>query len=344
MRYSALSLSAQTAYAELFEQTQALEMQQHIGRLSGSFHRKKVKGSWYWYFAYRDLDGAMRFVYVGPDGERVCALIERFEAEKLPPARGRARAVTVLGGASVVPRHYRIIKRLADYGFFRAGGVLVGTHAFLALGNMLGVRWGEADRTLDVDFAHAGKNVSIALPANLRVDVHEALVSLEMGLLPIAQFSGKVGAQYRNPRDPELRLDFVTARQRSDDPVPLANLNIALQPLKFMEFVLEDVTQGLIFSTEGASVVNLPAAERYAVHKLIVHAERPPRERTKAAKDLQQAACLASYFLAERPDDFARVWLDAIGRGPGWRKRAVRGRAALLRLAPELSARVLWGG
>jgi hypothetical protein len=80
----------------------------------------------------------------------------------------------------------------------------------LALGNLLGVRWTEGSTTLDVDLAHAGRNVSVALPASLRVDTHGALESLEMGLLPISELDGRIGAQYRNPRDAELRVDFLT--------------------------------------------------------------------------------------------------------------------------------------
>jgi len=342
MRFSRLSLGAQTAYAELLEQTQGLEIQRHLGHLAGSFQRKRIKGHWYWYFAYRDLDGGMRFVYVGPDGERVASLIERFRSEKHVSTKARARAVIALGCSPLVPQHYRVIKRLADYGFFRAGGVLVGTHAFVALGNALGVRWTEADRTLDVDFAHAGRNVSIGLPATIRVDVHEALTSLEMGLLPITQFTGNVGARYRNPKDPDLRLDFVTTRHRGD-PVHVPNLNVALQPLKFMEFMLEETTQGLALCAEGATVVNLPTPARYAVHKLIVHGERPLREHAKAVKDLQQAAALATYFLEERPTDFRKAWRDAVGRGAGWRRRVEQGRAALVRLEPGLDSPKLWG-
>jgi hypothetical protein len=33
-----------------------------------------------------------------------------------------------------------VINRLAEHGFFNAGGVLIGTHAFIAMGTMLGVR------------------------------------------------------------------------------------------------------------------------------------------------------------------------------------------------------------
>ncbi|MBE0473358.1 MAG: hypothetical protein IBX54_04045 [Rhodoferax sp.] len=41
--------------------------------------------------------------------------------------------------AAVLPRHYRVIRRLADYGFSHAGGVLIDMHAFFTFGNSLGV-------------------------------------------------------------------------------------------------------------------------------------------------------------------------------------------------------------
>ncbi len=37
-------------------------------------------------------------------------------------------------------QHLSVILRLNEFGFFRVGGVLVGTHAFLAYANQLGVR------------------------------------------------------------------------------------------------------------------------------------------------------------------------------------------------------------
>lgn len=344
-RYTELPLGAQTAYAELLDQAQSLEMQRQIGHLTGSFHKKIIKGRPYWYFAYRDLDAKHHMVYVGPDNERVRALVERFRLDKPPALDRQAKAAMALGCAAVMPRHFRIIRRLADYGFFMAGGLLIGTHAFIALGNLLGVRWGAGEKTLDIDFAHAGKRISLALPSDLHVDVHEALTSLEMGLLPISRFSGKVGAQFRNPADPELRLDFVTPMTCDGGEAPhMPNLNISLEPLKFLEFSLEDITQGALIGNDGAIMVNLPSPARYAVHKLIVYGERPVRERVKSAKDLQQAACLASYFLAHRPSEFSEAWTDATGRGPGWRKRALEGRNALIALAPELEGSELWGG
>jgi hypothetical protein len=283
-------------------------------------------------------------VYVGPDGERVRALVRRFEAERRrKPLAPPARMAIAAGCTPAAPKHFRIIRRLAEYGFFRAGGLLIGTHAFLAMGNMLGVRWHDGSATLDVDFAHAGRNVSIALPANLRIDVNGALESLEMGLLPLTQFNGKVGAQYRNPGDQELRLDFVTSMHRSGKAVAIADLNVALQPLKFMEYSLVETTQACLFGNTGACVVNLPAPERYAIHKLLVYGERPPRERVKATKDLLQAASLVDYFVrTEQPDVLNSAWRDAIARGKGWRTRAEQGLKALLRVSPDLDRQALW--
>ncbi|MBL8492104.1 MAG: nucleotidyltransferase domain-containing protein, partial [Rhodocyclaceae bacterium] len=272
------------------------------------------------------------------------ALVDLFERTRRDkPLAPQARMAMAAGCTPVAPKHFRVIKRLAEYGFFRAGGVLIGTHAFLALGNMLGVLWRDGATTLDMDFAHAGRNVAVALPADLRIDIHGALESLEMGLLPLAQFNGKVGAQYRNPQDPELRLDFVTRMTRTGKPVAMPNLNVVLQPLKFMEFSLEGTTQACIFAAQGACVVNLPMPERFAVHKLIVYGERPQRERAKANKDLLQAASLVAWFHDnDQVAAFNGAWRDALGRGGGWRERAEQGRKALLKLAPELADEALW--
>jgi hypothetical protein len=344
MRYSDLTLSAQTSYAELFEQTRYFELSNALAGLKGSFQKLTRKKQEYWYFAYRDLDQKVRMAYVGPDEPRVQALVQRFESLRntntlAPPSK----VALTYGCASTPTKHFKMIKRLSEYGFFRAGVILIGSHAFLAMGNMLGVRWSDGAATLDVDFAHAGNNVSLALPSNINIDVHDALTSLEMGLLPITQFNGKLGGQYRNPQDQELRLDFLTSNNRTGLPVHIPKLNLALQPLKFMEYSLQNTTQSCVISNAGACIVNIPAPERYAVHKLIVYGERPIAERTKSTKDLLQAASLISYFFNNaQSETFNIAWQDAISRGKGWLTRATQGRDALLKMASDLDQKDLW--
>jgi len=336
-----LALSAQTAYAQLADVAMSLEVDRGMSHLHGSFSCKTVQGVAYWYFAYRDLDGRVRQLYVGPDNERVRAAVEQARSAQPRPDQALAplaKAAVALGCTPGLPKHVRAVRRLCDYGFFHAGGVLVGTHAFIALGNMLGVKWREGGSTTDVDFAHAGANLSVALPADVKVDVHAALASFEQGFIPMVQLGGGAGTSYKLSGDPEFQIDFLTSAHRQGDaPLMVPNLNIGLQPLRFMEFSLERVTQAVLFDRNGtAVVVSVPAPERYAVHKLLVVGERSGAMRTKATKDLQQAGALFGYLLDTGPDDLHAAWRDAVGRGPGWRKRAAQGLAALRRALPDL--------
>lgn len=66
-------------------------------------------------------------------------------------------------------------------------------------------------------------------------------------------------------------------------------------------------------------------------------------ERTKAGKDLLQAASLASYFLQTgQAEVFNTAWREALGRGRGWQARAEQGKETLMRIAPELDEALLW--
>src|SRR5437867_2562597 len=218
MLYSELSLSAQTAYAQVLDAALALEHTRSVADLPGSFARKTVRGYRYWYYQYTEPSGKLRQVFVGPDNEALARLISRKSepgvAKGLVPL---VRSAIALGCADILRRHFTILRRLADYGLFRAGCVLVGTHAFLAFGNMLGVRWGEAQRTQDSDFAHPVKEVALALAPDMEVDMHDAIDSLAMGLLPVASLNSRVGASYLNPREPDFRLDFLTTLHRGGE-------------------------------------------------------------------------------------------------------------------------------
>jgi hypothetical protein len=55
--------------------------------------------------------------------------------------RERAAACKALGCSAMLDKHFRIVHKLSAYGFFKAGGALIGTHAFAAYGNMVGAKW-----------------------------------------------------------------------------------------------------------------------------------------------------------------------------------------------------------
>ncbi len=341
-----LPVAAQTAYAQLFEATLNAEHVRTAADLNGSFNAKTVKGRKYWYFQYREASGAQRQVYVGPDNEQVRQLL--LKAEKPAPSLGLqplARAAASLGCATVARRHARVLRRMAEYGFFKAGGILIGTHAFVTYGNMLGVRWGSQDLTQDLDFAHAGKSLALGLPSTLEVRTADAIESLGMGFLPISGLSGKTGGGFLNPQEPDFRLDFLAPLHRGgDEPFVHPQLNVALQPLPFMEFVLENVEQAVAFSTEHIVLVNVPDPARFALHKLIVQGERQGAFRLKAAKDVAQAAHLLAWLWPNRRSAVLEALEDLKARGKGWTTRFERGAAALFKAFPGLAADVTMRG
>ena len=346
--WSDLPLTAQTAYAQLLDSTLALEHARSIADLPGSFVAKEVKGHRYWYYQYTEPSSRLRQIFVGPDSEAVRALMAQKEKSALTASLvPLARSAAALGCVSIVPRHYRVLKRLADYGFFAAGGLVVGTHAFIAYANMLGVKWTaeDASRTQDIDFAHAGKRVALALAPGFNVKTRDAIASLNMGFLPITGLSGNAAGSYLIPSEPEFRLDFLTCAGRAGEVAyEHPDLHVSLQPLKFMEFSLEDVQQAVMFSNTGAFVVNLPNPARYALHKLIVMGERAGSFQTKSNKDARQVAVLLDCLRTLQPENVMEAWADLCQRGRGWVSRAQRGlatvdaRFAELKLAAWLEA------
>ncbi len=338
--FTDLSLTAQTAYAQLLDAALAAEHVRSVADLPGSFNAKTVKGRKYWYYQYVEPSGKLRQVYVGPDGEPIHRLMRRRAQPAATAAlEPLARSALALGCTGMIPRQFRVVRRLAEYGFFRAGGVLIGTHAFLAYGNMLGVHWGAQDRTQDIDFAHAGKSVALLLPSDIEVQTDDAIASLQMGFLPAAGLGGKSGGTYLIPTEPEFRLDFLTPLHRKGD-VPFAHpkIHVTLQPLPFMEFSLESLEQAVLFCPEGAVVVNVPDPARFALHKLLVHGERRGAFSTKSAKDLAQTAHLLAYLGEHGKEHLLGVQDDLLSRGKGWTARLVRGVTALHKKYPGLAA------
>lgn len=342
-----LSLGAQTSYAELYDMTRSAASDR-FATLRGSFHRRRIKNKIYIYFNFRDTDGHVRSTYVGPEGSRVQALIDDFEqakiASRVEALAQRAQACMALGCSAVPEKHFKIIHKLAHYGFFRWQGVLVGTHAYVAMGNMLGVRWTWNETSTGIGFSDAASRISIAMHADVEIPVHDAISSLEMGLLPVREFSGQTATQRRNPDETALRIEFIVPTSDSRQAAQISDLNITSQPRAFTELLLEYTVSGVAFAKRGACTVNLPDPARLAIHDLIVHGERQVTNHANSStgqaqsSDLAQPAALIEWHLDQnRNAPFREAWRDALARGPNWRECAEQGRDALLRQHPALA-------
>lgn len=116
------------------------------------------RGRRYWYFDTAKQGGGKVRRYVGPvDDAEITRSVESFKDLKAD-ARARRKLVSTLVREAHLPRPEpfvgAVVQTLADAGFFRLRGVLVGTVAFQCYSAILGVRLPNAAlQTADADFA-----------------------------------------------------------------------------------------------------------------------------------------------------------------------------------------------
>jgi hypothetical protein len=341
-----MPLEIQTLYSELMERLSALEARRSIGHVSGSFVTKAIKGDTYYYFQYSDPGGIKKQLYIGRKDRILDEVVKKYRQERGTFAEeeiGIQRLCSLLrtGGAMLTDTaSARVLKAVCDAGVFRLGAVLVGTHAFPVLGNLLGVRWaGSSLRTQDIDIA-AEPAVTIAIP-DLWTDIPGILEGLKMGFLPVPQLNPRNPSTSFKVRGKGLRLDLLTPLRggRSQGPVTIPRLHAAAQALPFLDFLITRPVRGAIIDG-GGILVNVPDLARFALHKLIISGERVTVMHTKREKDLRQASQVFSVLIEERPGDIRLAWEEIQRKGKGWVKRVKDGVSALKKIDSALAEKV----
>lgn len=334
-----LSDTAASLYVETLEHLLAEEAAGLDEHLRGRFKRRRLAGGEYWYYQYRDLDQRVRQIYCGPVGgpwDRV-ALAEHNTTSGEGMDRQAQAGLLRAAGLSLVPAGaFRLLAALADAGLFKAGATLVGTYAFMALGNQLNVAWTQrAATTRDIDIAHS-REVELAVPGT-RLDLPNVLDGLKMGYHPVPRLDRRQPSTSFMFRRQQLRLDLLTPMQRgSTRPIDIPTLGAPAQPLKFLDYLLEGPQPAVLIGSRVIRVA-VPDPARFAVHKLLVSTERPATETAKSHKDRQQAVQLFHILMEERPADIANAWKAAAQRGRGWSTRLKK---ALERLPPDTAQAV----
>jgi hypothetical protein len=333
-----MPLEVQNLYTELLDRLSVIDARRSIGHVPGTFVTKMVKGEVYYYFQYSEPGGSKRQLYIGRKDSSSDKLVKSYQEARAvfeEDAAGIQRLCALLraGGALLTDSaSARVLRALSDGGVFRLDGVLVGTHAFLALGNVLGVRWdGGSIRTQDIDI-DAEPTLSVAFPGP-GSDIPGVLEELQMGFLPVPQLDPRKPSTSFVVRGKGLRLDLLTPLRgrRVQKPVFIPRLKAAAQAVPFLDFLIKRPVRGAIVDSGGV-LVNVPDPARFAIHKLIVSGEREAVMHTRREKDLNQAAQVFSILLEDRPGDIKIAWKEIRGHGKGWVKRVQTGVSALKRL------------
>lgn len=288
----------QTLYADLLQDLMGSCLPTGFGM---SFSRKTVKSRFYWYLTLR-LDGKKIQTYIGPDTpeqrERIDARRDTW-AQGTAQARERRSLIRHLAGNGAfapTPAAGKLLVMLSEGGVFRAGGVLVGTLAFNAYANMLGIQWGKpgALRTQDIDIA---SSLSIALPSS-STDLKD-LTEREIGFSAVPSLLWKApSASYSGAGQ---HIDFLTPMiGKPQRPVFVENFSVYAEPLRYLDFITENA-QAAVMLAKGGALVNVPDPGRFALHKLVVSTRRPSAMASKADKDVAQAAMLIEALIEDHP-------------------------------------------
>ncbi len=335
----ALTAAHERALTLLFSELQSAAERQgeaFLGSPGALVARTNETGTQYWVHRYSDAAGRRREVYLGKaDDSAVTARVTELRAriDAATSAIASVRLLARAGFAAVDRKAYATLASLHNHGVFRAGALLIGSHAYGALLNALGAR-AVAYTTEDVDIARREQLALSGLPPFIDMLRETGLEFFPVPALhrraPSTSFAERGGSR--------LRVDLLVPSPDEDYPVvPVPELGAHAKGLPYLAYLLGASQEIPVLSPHGVVTVRVPAPERFAAHKLIVSQLRSTAS-AKPEKDLRQAATLIE-ALAERFPDAVSEALGALPRSAI--RYAVRAAKALERHLPP-SAESAW--
>jgi hypothetical protein len=256
--------------------------------------------------------------YIGTAGDPAAEAAAAAYRAAAARARSRRKTITMLKAAGVSAPDVlvgRVVEAFAQAGLFDRGAVLIGTAAFQLYPLVVGAYLPSASwATQDADLALARLAIRNMAEAPAMEQVLAAVdptfaVRLSRDDRHACTFVATSG----------FIVDVLTTPGRSgDEPILVRGLNCGAQPLKYLDYLIEDPiwAAGLIGS--GIPVL-VPQPQRYALHKLIV-AQKRPNLSAKAPKGIAQARALIAALDQRDPRLVPDAIADLRARGPTWRK------------------------
>jgi hypothetical protein len=279
----------------------------------------------YWYDQYR-VGTSVRQKYIGEDGPDLQVALEQRVLLKETQAHrqaNRSRLVRLMrteGLLGLDGANASLLSSLANAGLFRLGGTLVGTVAFRFYEAELGVKISVDGllNTNDVDIASFTR-LSLALDDQVSKTLNSIFSEFQFD--PVPSLDRDHVWKWRQTRS-DLLVEFLTPSFTEDEGLErLPALGVSAQSLHHLNYLIANPIHAAIPYRNGV-LVQIPAPERFAIHKLIVaDRRRDGPDSFKARKDRDQARFLVSVLAEDRPDELAAAYHDALSRGPKWQAR-----------------------
>ncbi|MBC8738566.1 hypothetical protein F6X40_17550 [Paraburkholderia sp. UCT31] len=306
-------LAMQTLFAEAVDEANTQEV---IPLDSpGSPHRKTIKGLEYLYWRY--YRAGKRFEEsLGradtPEAEEKLERKRELQRERMSLAK-KAQLLRAAHYAAADNDAAVTIASIFNAGIFRNGGVLVGSHAFGALLNSLGLRPARNYQTTDIDI---GTSPRIALGIDERRSLLEVLRESGLRFLEVPELDHRKQSTSFKVAGQPLKVDLLVPGTMSYESRPVPGLQAHATALPFFGYLMDEAIAGAVIGKDHIIPVRIPRPARFALHKLIVSTLRVETSAQKADKDCHQAVTLLEALLDRAPNDIeeARAALDEAAR------------------------------
>lgn len=327
-----LSASHENALNLLFAELKATAEEQidaFLGSPGALSERINEGGTKFWVRRYSDALGQRRETYLGKsDDPAITQKLEQWRKriEEANATIARVRVLARAGFATVDRKTYATTAALHNHGLFRAGAFLIGSHAYGALLNGLGIR-SVPYATEDIDIARAERLGLPELPPFLDLLRETGVEFLDV---PALDRRGQPTSFKERGRS-RFKVDLLVPSPRDDyTAIAAPELKAYARGLPYLRYLLGESQQLPLLSPHGVVLVRVPVPERYAIHKLIISQLRS--RGSKPAKDLNQAAILIDAVVERFPGAIE----DALKAVPKSAAKFLR--RAKVALAPHLPA------
>lgn len=278
----------------------------------GTLKQRARRGTDYWVREYLRADGRKDDEHIGTVANVDPARIKGLQAEiDLAKALVSGSSTLRLFGYQRVERKTAaVLAALFNHGLFHAGLTLVGSHAYGALLNEIGII-AAGYATQDIDVARA-QPLSIAAPDEM--DFRQLLNESGLDKLP----GGETPA-----------LHLLIPGKVIGKVLPVKESGAHAQSIPLLDFLVKDPLEAIVLGPTHVVPVKVPAPERFVLHKLYASQSRKA-DRDKVRQDLQQAAVITAGLAEDAPGSLEDVLRTMPADGRVATRRGARAAAKLL--------------
>lgn len=298
MKLKVFDVSLRTAYAQAKELALA---QKAVPLLTAGSIQIEERGGSRFVYRYRyDVNGKRITEYVGPilDEETQPKLAQaRQEIKDQETIAEYSQRLRRIGFYSADNSTLVTVALLFNAGVF-GGGVLVGTHAFGAILNELGVSASPFPMTEDVDVARAGRIELAALPEGGFLDL---LKQTGLPFHEVPSLKRRAPSTSFKVRGRKLKVDLLVPTSRAPYmPIHIPELGAHAMGLPYLQYLLKETVPSVLIGRDRIVPITVPHPGWFCLHKLALFSLRTGADNSKREKDVFQAAMLVAALSQEQ--------------------------------------------